>query len=132
MLPGHEDPSGGGSRLYNNLIPQPIVSCLVGGPSVMFPSDAGLWMPTLLGRASGLKTVKPVKASMPGKDSSFLFPGAKLIRDLTRGFLFCNFWLLVVGFQFGVGVVVGCQSHAEAQRARRVYLCQTRMSVVVC
>lgn len=73
MLPGHEDPSGGGSRLYNNLIPQPIVSCLIGGPSVMFPSDAGLWMPTLLGRASGPWAVKPVRASMPGKDSSFLF-----------------------------------------------------------
>lgn len=29
-------------------------------------------------------------------------------------------------------MVVGCQSHAEAQRTRRVYLCQTRMSVVVC
>ncbi len=97
MLPGHEDPSGGGSRLYNNLIPQPIVSCLIGGPSVMFPSDAGLWMPTLLGRASGLKTVKPVKASMPGKDSSFLFPGAKLIRDLKEEFLFRNF--SVVSFQ---------------------------------
>ncbi len=64
MLPGHEDPSGGGSRLYNNLIPQPIVSCLIGGPSVMFPSDAGLWMPTLLGRASGPERVKPVRASM--------------------------------------------------------------------
>ena len=78
MLPGHADPSGGGSRLYNNLIPQPIVSCLIGGPSVMFPSDAGLWMPTLLGRASGPERVKPLRASMPGKDSSFLFPEAKL------------------------------------------------------
>ena len=93
MLPGHEDPSGGGSRLYNNLIPQPIVSCLIGGPSVMFPSDAGLWMPTLLRRASGPWAVKPVRAAMPGKDSSFLFPGTKLIRDLAEGFLFRNFSL---------------------------------------
>lgn len=100
MLPGHEDPSGGGSRLYNNLIPQPIVSCLIGGPSVMFPSDAGLWMPTLLGRASGPWAVKPARASMPRKDSSFLFPEAKLIRDLTGRFLFRNF---SVSFPFSAG-----------------------------
>ena len=50
-----------------------------------------LKMPTLLGRASGPWAVKPVMASMPGKDSSFLFPGAKLQHDLRGSFLFRNF-----------------------------------------